>query len=227
MVECEYESHEVAEMRALSALAGTFPRGTEERHEPLRSMCVIHELKALLPGARILTEADMRERGVKPTKLGLPDAQPKDKPGTLGDEDGPIQTTMIAPEGTDSLFRIPEKARRRLGMVDSDNTATRAYARTDDPSTSHAAAMSLTEEVLRDSQRGVLDCFRRFGAMCDTEFLSCYRRHQEEYAWPKQSDSGLRSRRDELVDGGLMKDSGEKAPLLSGRQSIVWEVAAA
>ena len=43
-------------------------------------------------------------------------------------------------------------------------------------------------------------------------------------ALPEQSVSGLRTRRSELVKRGLVKDSGKKRKLESGRMAVVWEV---
>lgn len=133
MVEAEYEPHEIGEMVALSARADEFPVGSPERIEALRSMCAIHELKVLL-GARMLTEHDLRERKLSPpAEVHRLVRQRVEQP----DEDGAIQTTMLAPEGTSSHFQIPPKARRRLGMVEGDNTAT--GERKDHPPTEEAA----------------------------------------------------------------------------------------
>ena len=40
-----------------------------------------------------------------------------------------------------------------------------------------------------------------------------------------QSDSGLRTRRNELVRMGLLADTGQTRPIRSGRQAILWGLA--
>lgn len=44
-------------------------------------------------------------------------------------------------------------------------------------------------------------------------------------AFPRQSESGIRTRRKELTDAGLVEDSGETVTLESGRKATVWRVA--
>ncbi len=43
--------------------------------------------------------------------------------------------------------------------------------------------------------------------------------------FPHQSPSGLRTRRKELVDAGLVVDTGRRGTLRSGRLSIIWAAA--
>lgn len=96
-------------------------------------------------------------------------------------------------------------------------------ARHTDPETSHDAAASLREERVRRSQQHVLTLLRREGPLTDSAISELYPRY---YPNPtdRQSPSGLRTRRAELVDQGLVEDSGERATLPSGRKSIVWRV---
>lgn len=94
-----------------------------------------------------------------------------------------------------------------------------AHARTSDPWTSHAAARSLPSEKIRKSQEAVLATMRDYGfPIDDTRLIEIYRRD------PEQSQSGLRTRRAELVADGLVRDSGETTVLPSGRRAILWEV---
>lgn len=94
-----------------------------------------------------------------------------------------------------------------------------ARARTTDPITSHEAAWSLSSETLRASQEAVLAAMRSYGFPIDDAKLA------EVYSGdPPQSPSGLRTRRAELVDLGLVRDSGETTLLPSGRRAICWEV---
>lgn len=91
-----------------------------------------------------------------------------------------------------------------------------AVARAGDPQTSWQAAQSVTPEALRASQQQVLDILRKHGPLTDE---GIYR-----YVNGEQSVSGARTRRSELVDVGLVRDSKARARTAAGRQTIVWEV---
>lgn len=97
------------------------------------------------------------------------------------------------------------------------------HARKTDPETSHAAATSLGD--LRASQREVLQLFHRFGALDDRSLIAC-----AAHAGVRQSDSGLRTRRAELVRLGLVYDTGRR--VVPGgrpphRPRIVWAMSPA
>lgn len=94
-------------------------------------------------------------------------------------------------------------------------TESGAVARGTDPQTSWQAAQSIAPEDLRASQVQVLDILRRHGPLTDEEI---YR-----FVNGEQSVSGARTRRSELVDAGLVRDSGRRATTAAGRQTIVWE----
>ena len=93
-----------------------------------------------------------------------------------------------------------------------------AHARRTDPETSHAAAASPTPGTLRPRQAEVLNILRQ-GPMHDQRIAAT------ALAWhSKQSPSGLRTRRAELVATGLVEDSGRREILPSGRGSVVWQL---
>ena len=96
-----------------------------------------------------------------------------------------------------------------------------ARARTSDPDTSHAAAQSLTPETLRLSQTAVLSVLTAYPAGLTDQGLALVYGNR----WPAQSESGLRTRRAELVRGGMVVDTGRRERLASGRQAVVWAVA--
>ena len=104
------------------------------------------------------------------------------------------------------------------------SVATQARARRTDPETSHAAAASLTVDGLRASQAAVLKFLQEGGPMTDAALVEDYPQHAEDM--PRQSQSGLRSRRAELTAGGLVEDTGRRVRLESGRQAIVWQAKA-
>ncbi len=92
-------------------------------------------------------------------------------------------------------------------------------ARLTDPETSRMAARSVSEERLRTSQKIILDALEHFGEMTDEEI------YEFMVGFHQISPSGARTRRKELVDLGLVRDSGLRGLTPSGRQSIKWEVA--
>lgn len=92
-----------------------------------------------------------------------------------------------------------------------------ARARLTDPATSHAAAASV--DNLTATRRRILDVLRVFGPMTDQQIRSTYLQVYDDPI----SDSGLRTRRRELVDAEYVRDTGRRARLASGRNGIVWE----
>lgn len=91
-----------------------------------------------------------------------------------------------------------------------------AVARRSDPETSWAAAASVTD--IRQSQNEVFAMFRKYGPMTDEDLAARYE--------GRQSPSGLRTRRSELVHLGLLRDTDQRRLLSTGRKGIVWAVAA-
>lgn len=91
-----------------------------------------------------------------------------------------------------------------------------AKARKNDPRTSHAAAESVEDVTV--TQEYVLRALRQ--PRNDIQLVDAYRQYKRA---PRASESGIRSRRAELVDAGLVVDSGKKVKTPSGRWSIVWE----
>lgn len=92
-----------------------------------------------------------------------------------------------------------------------------ARTRRTDPSTSHIAAGSVTD--LRASQLAVLGLFRDFGPMSDEMLIECAKQNGV-----RQSTSGLRTRRAELVDFGYLEDSGDRTETVNARPTIIWRV---
>ena len=90
--------------------------------------------------------------------------------------------------------------------------------RTTDPVTSREAAQSV-QNTLRESQSELLRLLRESGALTDEEIEL-----RAANAGIRQSVSGLRTRRSELVRLNLVRDSGKTKMLASGRRAIVWEV---
>ena len=101
-----------------------------------------------------------------------------------------------------TLFDVPEEA----------------HARRTDPETSHEAAASLSSDKIRRSQEEVLDAIKRLGRCTDAEII------QSVYVHTRigQSDSGIRTRRSELVAKGLVEFTGDFATTLGNRRTRIW-----
>lgn len=97
-------------------------------------------------------------------------------------------------------------------------TLTRARARNTDRTTSHLAAASVSN--ITGTQEFVLKTLRLRPAN-DVVILARYRNLT---AAPYASESGIRTRRKELVDLGAIVDTGERSTLPSGRTATVWAI---
>jgi hypothetical protein len=103
-----------------------------------------------------------------------------------------------------------------------DSPATVAVARSTDPDTSHEAAQRLTASgMLTAAQEAVLALFRAYISLTDVELVEKYEWERVAQsdprtpdrmgrAFPPQSDSGLRTRRHELVVAGKLRKAGKK-----------------
>jgi len=94
-------------------------------------------------------------------------------------------------------------------------------ARWSDPEESHEAAASVTN--VTEKQQAVLDCLTGLH-LTDHALGERYESLRAERGWPEQSESGLRTRRSELVDRGLVEKTG-RGKLPSGRNAAIWAVA--
>jgi hypothetical protein len=88
-------------------------------------------------------------------------------------------------------------------------------ARRTDPQTSHDAAKSV--DRVTNTQLYILQALRR--PRTDVQLIEAYRAIGKA---PQASESGIRTRRSELVRKGLVVDAGIKQALPSGRMAIVW-----
>lgn len=117
------------------------------------------------------------------------------------------------------LFDPPEPDRPDLETIEPNRTWPRARARRTDPDESHAAARSVTD--LTGKQTAVLELLSRPDALSDVGLVEEYRRLQADRDWPVQSESGLRTRRAELVSRELVERIGT-IRLPSGRNAATW-----
>lgn len=88
-------------------------------------------------------------------------------------------------------------------------------ARNTDPKTSHDAAETVADVTI--TQAYILKALTK--PRTDTQLIEAYRKLKRA---PLASESGIRSRRAELVTKGLVVDSGTRGLTQFNRQSIVW-----
>lgn len=96
------------------------------------------------------------------------------------------------------------------------------HTRNSDPHTSHLAALSESDPEHTSRTKEAILVILKYQAMTDSEMIRVYRDLVEFGDAPKASDSGLRSRRSELVAAGLVEFAGFGVSDL-GRKSIVWQ----
>ena len=115
-------------------------------------------------------------------------------------------------------------------------TEDKAHARQSDPDTSHEAAASVGNltgrqgAILRFLENNLEKMMEMVGLpkshFTDFALVLAYQERWRSVLprYPDQSDSGIRTRRKELVERGLIEDSGMRVKMPSGRKAIVWRV---
>ena len=96
-----------------------------------------------------------------------------------------------------------------------------ARARNTDPQTSHDAA----ESVKRiDEQRRAILALLEGTPMCDEKLIEQYGLVWKREGYPAPSPSGIRTRRHELVERGLVEATDYKERMKTGGWGRVWRV---
>jgi len=140
----------------------------------------------------------------------LPDiSQPEQLVWPNRDYKSPQQLRDEAQRVTETIERNAPVVRTEIARQD----ASRAVARSSDPSTSWDAARQLGD--LRESQKEVFALFDQ--PMTDEEIEI-----KAASLEVRQQPSGLRTRRRELVDLGLLHDTGGRRQNKNGNRVIVW-----
>jgi hypothetical protein len=106
-------------------------------------------------------------------------------------------------------------------FADPDPKPWQTRARTTDPFTSFEAAASIPDRQVRAVHRRILEALAVSGGRTDEQLGEV----AEVLGW-YTSPSGMRTRRSELVEAGLVRDSGRRMRTRSGRRAIIWEVVA-
>jgi hypothetical protein len=89
----------------------------------------------------------------------------------------------------------------------------RAHARNSDPATSVEAADRVHD--ITGAQQRVLEVLKAHGPLTDEQLVDLL---------PRMSPSGVRSRRSELVERRLVRDSGVTTTTKLNRRTIIWEI---
>ena len=97
-------------------------------------------------------------------------------------------------------------------------------ARTSNPTTSHQAAHSVDVFRARRIHNEILDYLAAFAGNDDKCTHGAVGHEWSRYPHRHilSSPSGLRTRLSELRDAGLVRDSGRRAKISTGRKAIVW-----
>ena len=94
-----------------------------------------------------------------------------------------------------------------------------AYARHTDPTTSHQAAASVADDLTK-VKKTIIALLQ--APATDEQLLTMYNVIADHKLAPKQSPSGIRTRRNELYRAGLLEAVGY-GKTTSNRTSIVWK----
>lgn len=92
-----------------------------------------------------------------------------------------------------------------------------AVARATDPDTSHEAAMSVSNYI--SVQHAILDIVARWGPLTDEAIAQ----HMASVPM-RTTPSGLRTRRKELVEQGMLRANPRKVRISTGRLATRWEL---
>lgn len=97
-----------------------------------------------------------------------------------------------------------------------------AHARQGDPAESHTAAARVGH--LTEGQTAVMVVLRMLGQpVLDEELVREYQRRFKALRAPQQTDSGVRSRRSELSNAGLL-EQGENRKMSTGGTGRTWQI---
>lgn len=108
-----------------------------------------------------------------------------------------------------------KKPMKQLSLFPDDTTLNEPRARATDPETSQDAAASVVNRTML--QDAILQVLKVYGAKTDEKIAS--------YLFDRglaTTPSGMRTRRRELVQMGMVEDTGKRRRTKAGRNSIVW-----
>ena len=98
-----------------------------------------------------------------------------------------------------------------------------ALAHTNDPETSHESAASLNLKKNAQLKEVILDLLRR-RPRAQFQLTKFYVKFKRANDWPDVKDDSVAKRLSELVQAGLVVDSGMKVESPYGKNVVVWAV---
>lgn len=137
-------------------------------------------------------------------------------------EDCPVDSIRVI--ATDLLTSFDLIHEWKQKVADLEARATKPRARNTDPDTSHRAAKKVKHNIT-ERRRAAFQALQAMGPATDLGLWFYYQTHRGSKGWPQQSESGLRTRRAELVRLGKIQQSGVSE--ITNRKRIVWETAVA
>jgi hypothetical protein len=124
-------------------------------------------------------------------------------------------------EGCQTMDRDAADRYLNQAMVGVFRPPPKARARHTDPDTSHAAAKSVGP--LTANQTAVMQVLRLLGRpVTDEDLVSEYQKRYKGLKLPQQSESGIRSRRNELDKRHGKLEQGDKQKISTGRMARTW-----
>lgn len=182
-----YEPHEVDYGRMLARRAEAAGPGTPGRQAAIEEFQVLHEFKALL-GARMLTgdEMDVLDQEAKDGRVIVVEPyRPK------AEQPEQIQTTFLPPEGTSSMFPIPESVRRRMGYDPAVAARDEAMRRVEEGAAEEHKALLLRAILDLAGERPEVvtdDVWDRVGSLaCERRVLGPVMAQAERNGWIVQT----------------------------------------
>lgn len=140
-------------------------------------------------------------------------AEHPDKPGVYCERKTCVEYHRNGTDTWDNPQRMPARSSDPVQMADIARR-TRARARSTDPATSHEAAASVGD--LTEVQQKILEIIAERPRTDEEIYAVVVARGIQ------MSVSGTRTRRSELVDVGLVEESGQHKLTGAGRRTIVW-----
>jgi hypothetical protein len=212
-VEHLYEAHEVELIRRLYATA--VASEGETRTRAINEMMVLFEIKEFMGDDAHIASVE------EAAKLGpIPESpRPQRKPQERQDEVSE-QTSFLSPLGTDSILKMPDSVRARM-RGEQDNMSALSNPDANTRGVHHASPHDTEKEAAYRAmprtgtqRRLILDAIARASERGLTD--------EEIAVLPGVADTAHRTRRNELVLGGWVADSGKVRHTKSDSESIVW-----
>jgi hypothetical protein len=223
LVEREVEPHEAGYLYGLTQAAESADE--DERRALTNEACVLGEFKVLM-GARMLTETEIREQALRPHDDLVAEREQRIAASrSHTPKPQPLQTTLLPPEGTTGIFKMPPKARRAAGYFERDNAAEEPSLEDPEETRSFITHPATTPPAQR---RAAMDVLPRTGSD-KLRVLTMLWEEAEHGATDEEIAEALRlplntarPRRYDLMKQGWVVESGRERPTATKSEATVW-----